>query len=195
LLRVTKAAEIDALVERWQRHRDQRAFDRLLETHRVLIYRAAYQDPDLVPIGNAGFLRAVNKATVGNRKATFATYCRKFVRDAVIDALRQAGRWDRDHEGGPTDRPGIYDPDGDPLPDDDVADARPLPDDVALDRIDNERLVSRLMARLDSRQRFVVQALVVEDRTEADVAEELGCDARHVRRLLKKALDVMRADR
>jgi RNA polymerase sigma-B factor len=74
------------------------------------------------------------------------------------------------------------------LQDDDATDDGKPPDDVSLSRA----LVARAVRALDGRQRRIVLLRFFLDRTQEEVAEELGLSQAHVSRLLDDALDKMR---
>lgn len=182
-----KRVEIDGLIERWQEHRDQRAFNRLLAMHRHVIAREAdrYRWPDVeyedrLAAAYEGFLLAANKATVGCETATFATYCRKFIRDAIIDAKRRSDAAD------PTKGRGEDEDEDDPTPSpDELADPAPSPEREASARID----LQALMDRLSEKHLRVVEALHFDELTQAEAAERLGIDERTVRRIAKAVGD------
>jgi RNA polymerase sigma factor (sigma-70 family) len=74
------------------------------------------------------------------------------------------------------------------LQDDDATDEGKPPDDVSLSRA----LVARAVRALDGRQRRIVLLRFFLDRTQEEVAEELGLSQAHVSRLLDDALEKMR---
>jgi RNA polymerase sigma-B factor len=74
------------------------------------------------------------------------------------------------------------------LQDDDAADGAKAPDDLSVSRA----LVARAVRGLDGRQRRIVLLRFFLDRTQEEVAEELGLSQAHVSRLLDDALDKMR---
>jgi RNA polymerase sigma-B factor len=74
------------------------------------------------------------------------------------------------------------------LQDDDATDGGKPPDDVSLSRA----LVARAVRALDGRQRRIVLLRFFLDRTQEEIAVELGLSQAHVSRLLDDALDKMR---
>lgn len=187
--------EVEGLIDRWQRHRDERAFNRLLAMHRNIIveearwYRWSGTDyADAVAAGHEGFLAAVNKAKVGRGEARFATYCRPFIRNVIIDYRRL-----RD-VGDPTKA--RHEADGEaPLSVEDlanyIADPTPSPERVAIARCDARALLGA-MKILSPKQRRVVEALHFEDLTANEVAEEMGLTAPYVRLLAQQACGILR---
>jgi RNA polymerase sigma-B factor len=64
--------------------------------------------------------------------------------------------------------------------------------DVDLESVDDRVTVSRLLLRLPARERQMLAMRFYGNRTQAEIAEELGISQMHVSRLLSRALDWLR---
>lgn len=196
MLLVTEEARKRALIERWQTSRDQRAFNQLEAMHRHIIdgeARRFDRDYDVYfAAGLEGFMQAVNEATPDT--ASFAGHCRTFIRRRIIDEWRSSEAAERGI-GLYLDKP----PETNPMLDDiqslpttlraELIDQSPSPEWVAIDRLD----VGASLELLSPKQRRVIEAIYFEDLTQFEAAQAIGIDQRHVQRLLKQALSIMRA--
>ncbi len=66
-------------------------------------------------------------------------------------------------------------------------------DDTGFDDLDNELVVSDALAALPEREREIVRLRFYEQLSQADIAERVGVSQMHVSRLLRGAIDTMRA--
>jgi RNA polymerase sigma-B factor len=103
--------------------------------------------------------------------------------DAVLDALEAAGAYRLDS----LDAPGPDDGSGGG-PTKSVASAHSGADDDALLRVLDRHALRPALAELTERERTVLRLRFVEQRTQAEIADELGVDQSQVSRLLARTL-------
>jgi RNA polymerase sigma-B factor len=169
---------------------------RLIEGYLPLVARVARRfagygegAEDLAQVGALALVRAVDRRDPAQAEAlpTYVSRCvegeiRRHLRDhdASVRLPRGLRAWN-DPSVATARRPLA-------LQDDDATDgAKPL-DDVTLARA----LVARAARALDGRQRRIVLLRFFLDRTQEEVAEELGLSQAHVSRLIDDALEKMR---
>jgi len=66
-------------------------------------------------------------------------------------------------------------------------------DDPGLELVDNLSSLAPLIAQLDERERKIIHMRYVEERTQAEIGEELGVSQMHVSRLISRMLRRLRA--
>jgi RNA polymerase sigma-B factor len=162
---------------------------RLIEAHLPLARRLALryagrgeQTDDLVQVGALALVRAVDRCDPTRKELpAYLARCvdgelRHHLRDraSVVRVPRSRSR-----------RVGAT-----LALDSEVVDGSPPLDEVLVDRA----ALARAARRLGDRERRIVLLLYVCDRTQAEVAEELGLSQAHVCRLAKAALATLRRD-
>jgi RNA polymerase sigma-B factor len=104
--------------------------------------------------------------------------------DAVLDALEAAGAYRLDS----LDAPGLDDGSGDSAPSQAMARAHATDDDDALLQVLDRHALRPALAELTDRERSVLRLRFVEQRTQGEIAAELGVDQSQVSRLLARTL-------
>ncbi|TXS54796.1 sigma-70 family RNA polymerase sigma factor, partial [Streptomyces sp. me109] len=66
-------------------------------------------------------------------------------------------------------------------------------DDGALELVEDFNALAPLIAGLDDRERRIIHMRFVEERTQAQIGEDLGVSQMHVSRLLNRTLGKLRA--
>ncbi|WP_309058750.1 sigma-70 family RNA polymerase sigma factor, partial [Streptomyces sp.] len=66
-------------------------------------------------------------------------------------------------------------------------------EDAALELVEDFHALAPMIAELDERERRIVHWRFVEELTQAEIGERLGCSQMHVSRLLSRTLKRLRA--
>lgn len=67
----------------------------------------------------------------------------------------------------------------------------PPVDESGFRLVENRALLGELLQELEEREQFIIHARFVEERSQADIAEEVGVSQVHVSRLLRQSLDLL----
>jgi RNA polymerase sigma-B factor len=160
---------------------------RLIEAHLPLARQMALryagrgeQIDDLVQVGALALVRAVERCDPTRKE--LPAYLARCVDGELRHHLRDRASVLRVPRRAPSPRAVIV-----PIALD-LADERAPLDDALLDRA----AIAAAARRLDDRERRIVLLLYVCDRTQAEVAEQLGLSQAHVSRLARRAVRTMR---
>jgi RNA polymerase sigma-B factor len=162
---------------------------RLIEAHLPLARRLAHryagrgeQTEDLVQVGALALVRAVDRCDP--TRPELAGYLARCVDGELRHHLRDCSSLVRVPRRWPRASAAVV-----PI-DPEVADASPPLDEALVDRA----ALTRAARRLADRERRILLLLYVCDRTQAEVAEQLGLSQAHVCRLARAALEKLRRD-
>ncbi|HET7137121.1 MAG TPA: sigma-70 family RNA polymerase sigma factor [Gaiellaceae bacterium] len=162
---------------------------RLIEAHLPLVRRLALryagrgeQTDDLVQVGALALVRAVDRCDPARKE--LPAYLARCVDGELRHHLRDRSSVVRIPRRSPRASGAVV-----PI-DPEVADASPPLDEALLDRA----ALARAARRLADRERRIVLLLYVCDRTQAEVAEQLGLSQAHVCRLARGAVEKLRRD-
>lgn len=161
---------------------------RLIEAHLPLARRLALRyagrgeaTDDLVQVGALALVRAVDRCDPTRKE--LPAYLARCVDGELRHHLRDRVAVVRVPRGAPR-RAAVL-----PI-DPQVADASPPLDEALVDRA----ALARATRRLDERERRILLLLYVCERTQAEVAEQLGLSQAHVCRLARGAVQKVRRD-
>lgn len=111
-------------------------------------------------------------------------------RDPTVDELASFLRLDRDDVARARDLRHVYRPSS--L---DHVNVDPVDEpEEAEDRIDESDAVQRLLACLPPRERRILALRYLSDRTQQEIADELGLSERQIRRLIRSSIQALRPD-
>jgi len=130
---------------------------------------------DLIGAGHIGLVRAVDTYE-GRDGAKFSTYAWRVIRNAIIDEICPAARYNEKLPSAPLGAAG------------DLADPEPGPAELA-EGADTARVLLRLSGRLSGQQQQIITMRYEHDMTLDEIGDVLGYNSKgHVHRMLKRAL-------